>query len=139
MIRRIQTFWLLLAAIAALVSLKLSIFSGMKPGDNQVNQYTSLTGSSNFIILILTAGTGVVAAIIIFLYKNRKMQIRFTWIALILSIINLIMYYLEARKFTNGNYSLTALVVLIIPVLLILALRGIYKDEKLIKASDRLR
>ena len=139
MIQRIQSFWLLLAAVAAFVSLKLAVFTGMKPDSSQVSQYTTLTGISNFTILIVTAAAGAAAIIVIFLYKNRKLQLRITSVALVISIANLVLYYIEAKKFSQGNYTLTALVVLVIPVFFILALRGIYKDEKLIKESDRLR
>lgn len=56
-----------------------------------------------------------------------------------LSIINLIIYYMETKKFESGTYSLTAILSLAIPVLLVLAARGIWKDEKLVKSVDRLR
>ena len=99
-----------------------------------------LTAATNFLLLILTVGIAVTAAIVIFLYRDRKVQLRLSIIALIVSLSNLIIYYNEVRKFTpEGNYSLTSLLALSIPVFLALAIMGIYKDEKLIRSADRLR
>ena len=139
MIQRIQTLWLALASAAALLTLKYSVFSGNKTDAAMVVAWKELTAVSNFIILILSVAIFVITAIVIFLYKNRKLQLRLTLLSLALSIITLILYYNETQKFTEGNYDLTALVALSIPVFLFLSIRGIYKDEKLIKSTDRLR
>ena len=56
-----------------------------------------------------------------------------------LGIINIIIYFTELKKFVSGNMSLTAILVFAIPIFLILAVNGIYKDEKLVKSLDRLR
>jgi hypothetical protein len=58
---------------------------------------------------------------------------------ILISLLNLLLYYRQTQKFAEGNYDLTALLVLAIPVFLILAARGINKDEKLVKSLDRLR
>jgi K+ transporter len=94
---------------------------------------------SNFILLITTAVLTAACLYIIFLYKQRKQQIWLTLAAAGLSIINLIIYFTETRKFESGTYSLTAILALATPVLLALAIRGIWKDEKLVKSVDRLR
>jgi hypothetical protein len=75
----------------------------------------------------------------IFLYKNRKLQQRITILAIIVSLLNIFLYYEQTQKFVEGNYDLTAVLSLAIPVFLILAARGIYKDQKLVKSLDRLR
>ena len=56
-----------------------------------------------------------------------------------LSVINIILYFTELKKFVSGNVSLTALFAFAIPIFLVLAVNGIYKDEKLVKSLDRLR
>lgn len=139
MIQRIQSLWLTLAAIAAFFTLKLSFFSGNKMDQSSVKTWQELTAINNILILILTITLGVIAGIAIFLYKNRKLQLRLTLAALAVSLITLALYYFETKKFTEGNFNLTALIALSLPVLLALASRGIYKDEKLIKSADRLR
>jgi hypothetical protein len=39
----------------------------------------------------------------------------------------------------NGSYQLGSVIPVVVAVFLILALRGISKDEKLVKSMDRLR
>ena len=104
-----------------------------------VKKWTELTATTNFIILVLSVGVAVTSIIVIFLYKDRKMQFRLTVLSIVISILNLVLYYNETKKFTEGNPDITALISLVIPVLLIFAARGIYKDNKLIKSADRLR
>jgi hypothetical protein len=56
-----------------------------------------------------------------------------------LSIINIIIYFSELKKFISGNMSLTAVLAFAIPIFLLLAANGIWKDEKLVKSLERLR
>lgn len=140
MIQRIQSLWLILAATAALLTLKLPVFSGNKMrGSDAAKQWVELTAVSHLLILLFTVAIAVGALMVIFLYKNRKLQQRFTLLGLLLSLSVLILYYNESRSFAEGNFNLTALIALAIPVFLVLALRGIYQDEKLIKDANRLR
>jgi hypothetical protein len=48
---------------------------------------------------------------------------------------------MQTKKFVpgEGNYGISALVALAIPLLLFFALRGILRDQKLVKSLDRLR
>ena len=64
---------------------------------------------------------------------------RITLAAMILSLLNIVLYYNQTLHFTVGSYDLTALVALSMPVTLLLAARGIYKDQQLVKSLDRLR
>ena len=142
MIQRIQSVWLFLAALCAALTYKFSFYSGNKPGvDNKPPAFQELTASSHFILLISTAILVGGCFFIIFLYKDRKLQLSLTIGAIALSVINLIIYFGQTKKFlpAEGNYDLSAILVLIIPVFLVLAVRGIWKDEKLVKSLDRLR
>ncbi len=139
MIQRIQTIWLVLAAAASFLTLKFSFYSGNKIGVDQMPKFTSLVASSNIGLLILTVAVGVAALIAVFLYKNRKLQLRITLAAMLLSLLNILLYYNQTLHFAVGKYDLTALVALAIPVCLLLAARGIYTDQKLVKSLDRLR
>ena len=139
MIQRIQTLWLLLAAAAAFLTIKFSVFSGNMVAPDQTKKFESLTAASNWILLVLTVVLGAALLIAVFLYKKRKQQLRITAAAIILSVINLALYYSQTRKFAEGKLDLTALIALVIPVLLMMAARGINKDEKLVKSLDRLR
>lgn len=90
-------------------------------------------------ILILTVAVALAGLVAIFLYKNRKLQIQLSLSGLLLQLIVLVLYFLETKKFTEGNFALSSIFTFIIPVLFILAWMGIRKDEKLIRSMDRLR
>ena len=139
MIQRMQTVWLLLAALCAAFTYKFSFYSGNTVDKNNVSKFENLVASSNFLLLIFTAILAAGGLIILFLYKDRKLQFRLTLVAIVLAIIDLIIYFQQMKNFTSGNISLTAVLAFAIPVLLILAARGIWKDEKLVKSLDRLR
>ena len=138
MIQRIQTIWLLLASACAFLSLKLSFYSGNKIINAQ-KQFQYLTGRENILLTILSVAVGIAALVIIFLYKDRKMQIRLTIVDMLLSIVNIVLYFSAIKNYVEGNYDFTAIIVFLIPVFLFLAVRGIHKDEKLIRSADRLR
>lgn len=141
MIQRLQSVWLLLAAAAAFCSLQFSFYSGNMIAANQAKSFAVLNAQSNLLLLILSAGVGIASLISIFLYKNRKTQMRIVLIALLVSIINLVLFFTQTKKFVpgEGNYNLTAIFAIVVPVFLILAMRGIKNDEKLVKSLDRLR
>ncbi|MBS1610896.1 MAG: DUF4293 domain-containing protein [Bacteroidetes bacterium] len=139
MIQRIQSVWLLLASIASLLTFEFSFYSGYKIGNTVLNDLISLTASSNLLLIILAALTGIGSFIAIFLFKDRKTQLRITIMALILSVLSLVVYFSQIKNYEKGHFSLTAIFALLIPILLFLAVRGIYKDQKLVKSLDRLR
>lgn len=136
MIQRIQSVWLLLAAACAVLTFKFSFYSGTVANEEGVNY---LTATSTIFLLVLTTLLVVCCLVLIFMFKTRKRQLRLTIAAFLLSVLNIVLYFLEVKKFATGTYSLTAVLALAIPILLFLAARGIWKDEKLIKSLDRLR
>lgn len=141
MIQRLQSVWLLLAAAAAFCSLRFSFYSGNMIAENQSKTFVSLTAQSHLLLLVLTAGVGIASLIAIFLYKNRKMQLRIVLLTLLVSIINLVLFFMQTKKFVpnEGAYDLIAIFAIFIPILLFFAIRGIRRDEKLVKSLDRLR
>lgn len=134
MIQRIQSIWLLLAGVFGIITLNKPFFFGSQLG----LAATNLTGSSSFPILLMTIVVVALSFFAIFLFKNRKLQLTITIIDFILSI-GLIALYFNATKDLIGNISLQSIFVFLIPVFLLLAARGIYKDRKLVKSVDRLR
>jgi hypothetical protein len=141
MIQRLQSVWLLLAAAAAFCSLQFSFYSGNMVAANQTKSWVSLTAQSNLLLLILSAGVGIASLIAIFLYKNRKTQLRIVLVSLLVSILNLVLFFTQTKKFVpgEGSFDLTAIFALMVPVFLFFAIRGIRRDEKLVKSLDRLR
>jgi len=152
MIQRIQSLWLLIAAVCAFMSLKFSFYTGNILASDQAQPVlrnltgVGLTGNTgdvktelNFISLLLVAATGIVALIAIFMYGNRKMQLRLSIVALITSALALVYLFIRTNDFTDGTMSLTSVFTFLPPVFIFLASRGISKDEKLVKSMDRLR
>jgi hypothetical protein len=142
MLQRIQTLWTLLAAACAVLTLKLSFFSGNKMiGNPAAPTFYRVTATSNIILLILTVAIIVAGFVNIFNYKNRKLQFRITLLLALISLIDLFLFYRETTEFRpgEGNFNLTCLLTLAIPFFLILAARGISKDEQIVKGADRLR
>ena len=134
-----QSVWLLLAAIASLLTFKFTFYSGYKIGNTILNDLTALTASSSLLLILLAGLTGIGSFIAIFFYKDRKTQMRISFIALILSILSLVIYFSQIKNYEKGHLSFSAIFAFIIPIFLVLALRGIYKDQKLVKSLDRLR
>ena len=141
MIQRVQTIWLLLASACAFLTLRLSFFSGNKLVNNvkQFESLTAATANGNLVLLILTVAVAIAALVTIFLYKDRKMQMRICLAVAAVSIVNIVLFFSETKKFVEGTFGLTAPLVFAVPLFLLLAVRGIYKDEKLVKSTDRLR
>ena len=136
MIQRVQSVWLLVASIVAFLTLKLSFYSGTYLPDNLYHQ---LNGTENLKVMIPTIGLGVLTLVTIFMFKNRVTQLWFSLAAIVLDLVIIFLYYQTVKDFTRGDYAITAALHIIIILALALAMRGINKDEKLIKESNRFR
>ncbi len=140
MLQRIQSIWLLLAATMSALSLKFSFFSGNKLNpETNVKEWIEYTAAQGSLNAIFTIAIGVASLVCIFMYKDRKRQLLISLIVLAVSFLNIFLYYNASQAFIESNTDLTALISLSIPVFLVLAALGIYKDEQLVKNADRLR
>jgi hypothetical protein len=141
MIQRIQSIWLLLAAICAFVTYPLVLYVGTLV-DGSERKF--LLGD-HFLLMMFIIALGVLSLICIFLFKNRKLQFRLTIFTIVLTIGYLFLQYIMIEQFKKdsaiqtGSYKVAALLPLLMIIFLILAARAIYKDEKLVKSLDRLR
>ncbi len=136
MIQRVQTIWLLLASAAVLLSLKTSFYSGTLITDNS---FHSIMGIDSYGVMILTVALGTALFVNIFLFKHRMLQFRICIFALLAECLIIFLYFRQIKNYSNGNFSLWCALHLFILLFIFLAARGIYKDEKLIKDSNRLR
>ncbi len=136
MIQRIQTLWLLLASICAFASVKLPFYFGSLeiPGPT-----ITITPYDNFMLLVFVIATALMGLVSIFLFSNRSLQIKMCIVGLVLSLANLMHYFLYMKNFKTGGLSLYSILSFLVPVFFILAIRSIYKDQKLLKSLDRLR
>jgi len=140
---------MLLAAICAALTFKFSFYSGNVLVGTNGHEFrrlraipTFINGSSGSILLLIVAVLLVAGILInIFNYKARKKQLWITIGLVVLSLLNIFLYWYNsgAPSFVEGTYDLTAVLSLAIPVFLFMAVRGILKDQKLVKSADRLR
>ena len=107
--------------------------------ENNITRFEELEGGSNFFLLALTGASVLISAITIFLYKDRKTQLKLAIVGIMISIVLLVLYFTQLRKFSNGNFALTSILVLAILIGYIMAAKGIRRDEKLVKSLDKLR
>ncbi|PUZ28031.1 DUF4293 domain-containing protein [Chitinophaga parva] len=146
MIQRIQSLYLLLAAIAGAATWYFPLWHATLTNGTQVEFHAPQSYLLFIVLMIIVA----LAAVSIFLYKNRKLQFRLTVLNVILAIAATALQYIKVQAEGNqlqannlgpvtASYLPAAFLPIVITVLLLLAARGIYKDEKLIKSLDRLR
>lgn len=146
MIQRIQTIFLFIAALAfaALFKFPFAISDVSNNGflaDKDFDVYDSP-------VLLVLAGLGVLIALVaIFLYKNRTLQIRLSYLVIILGIllivVAVILFYNEATTLLDKVHKIDDAAGLYMPILAFiagfLAAMFIRKDEKLVRSMDRLR
>lgn len=139
MIQRKQTLWLLLSGISSALTFKFPFYTGtVIPGTKGVTG-PDLTATDNIFLILLSVITLVLAILTIFLYKNRKQQVLFSFGGLLSSIALIIVYYMFTGNFQTGTIALTAILTVFTVVGFILAIKGIRQDQKLIKDLNRLR
>ena len=137
MIQRIQSIWLFFAALCVFLTLKFSTYVGT---NKDLIPSTFLNGIATLPLIFVTLAVGILTLITIFLYKNRKLQLRLTILAVLMEAGLVFLYYNEIQTFIGkGTFSITAILHVAVIVFLILAARGIRSDNKLIKDSNRLR
>src|ERR1051325_9481119 len=101
MLQRQQTLWLLLSTICSFLSYLFPFYTGqLKDG-----KFERLTAADNFLLMILMGASVLLSAVIIFLYKDRKLQFRLSLLGIAWSVIILIVYFSQLNKFQTGNYA----------------------------------
>lgn len=138
MLQRIQSVWLLIASLLSFATLKFSFYGGNKL-INGVNTFINYTAKENLFILILTVSVAVATLVSIFLYKDRKQQLKIISVIFIVDIVTIVLIYFNTKKFESGTFALSSIIYFAAPVFLIMAMLAIWKDEKLVRSADRLR
>lgn len=139
MIQRIQTVYLVLAAI----SIGNIILAPLGYQETEAGVVASIGMMENLPSIIISA-LGVLLAIIdIFLFNNRKLQLKVTSLFIVLGVLSfasLALFHLVTGVglFTKINYVPYVLAFFSI-TFGVLAHRGINADEKLVRSMDRLR
>jgi hypothetical protein len=135
MIQRSQTLWLLIAATCAILTF---IFPFYNLNTIVMSDSDEFTAKSQIVITVVTSILGALCLFLIFLYKNRKLQLRLSFLALLLSFINIYLYFAYKDDSVSG-VSLFSVFTFFIPLFILMAIKGIYRDIKLIRSLDRIR
>lgn len=138
MIQRQQTLWLILSTLAAILSFTFPFATGQLIKDN-VAVFQSVDASNHFLLLILTGITIVISGATIFLYKDRKLQMKLCLLGLVVAAGILIFFVLQMNKLGKATLALYSILPVLVIAGYIMAYRGILKDEKLVKSLDKIR
>ena len=143
MIQRIQSVWLLLAAACAAAMFFFPVYGGVLQNGLPDNYLAS----SSYLLFLLAILSTALPLLTIFLFRNRQLQMKLTFLNILLGIGLMVMIYLKANNFAAQNatvfkassYKVAAALPILSIILSIMAFRGISADEKLVKSTDRLR
>ena len=153
MIQRIQTLYLLIATAL----LAVTIFTPIAHFFDGTQEYTltafalkdaaGATAQPALYMGILLALAGILPFIVIFLFKNRQLQIRLCAAEIVLligsAVVMGIYCYLSARLFDAANGIISIEIGVAMPLIAIvfvaLAIRSIFRDEVLVRSLDRIR
>jgi hypothetical protein len=159
MIQRIQSIWLFLAVVTLICLFFLPLLTKTVEG-GEYNVYTSgvhheidaSTGSQYSVssvswAAILPVALNLIAALLsfaaIFFFKNRTLQKRLIGLVIFLIIVMTGCSAFNIQLLPGGAAGAAIKVGTFLPLLAIifsaLALRGIRKDEQLLRSADRLR
>jgi hypothetical protein len=145
MIQRIQSIFLLLSGISffSLFGLPFATSTVAIP-----NLFSDLVYNiqDSPILLVLTILGGIISVGAIFLFNNRGLQVRLSYLATVTSILLLIVALLlvyNERTTDAGAETITEGFGIALPILSlifsVLAARYIGKDENTVRSMDRLR
>jgi len=150
MIQRIQTIYILLAAVLGGVGLFLNwvsyelvdqVFNLIPIGEGDDGVHSS------FLVFPLAMLLGVHIAAI-FQFKNRKQQMQSVRIAMVVALLTLVGFSFEHYRNINAfaaqadvqmHYGMATIFPIVVLVLDWMALKAIKKDEDLVRSVDRLR
>ncbi len=156
MIQRIQTLYLIAASLifGLMLFFPMVSFVGGELG-YELTSFGLFTDNASRELILSTTYMGVlnvlvaiIPLVIIFLYKNRILQIRLCYVSwvLMLGLQLFVGYYLYRVNSSIADiavndirYSATVVLPLIGVALIWLSYRGIIKDEALVRSLDRLR
>lgn len=149
MIQRIQTLYLLIATALMAVA----IFTPVAQFFDGTQEYTltafalkdaaGVTAQPALYMGILLALAGLLPFIVIFLFKNRQLQIRLCGAEIVLLLGSVIVmgiyFYHSTRLFDVSSLKIGIAMPLIAIIFVALAIRSIFRDEVLVRSLDRIR
>ena len=131
MIQRIQSIYLLVATISmTLISFKVPVYT--------LNE-TLFMAQDDTNMFVLTIVGAIFSFLGLFMFKNRKFQMKLIRLTVLIQMIIGIRIFMLFNKFevVLNNSFLFLLVFTLIA--LIMAYRGVKKDDDLVRSVDRIR
>lgn len=142
MIQRIQSVYLLLAAILGVIAYFMP-FAVAGSDTMTLSNVSALSGevASAQIFPWLLFSAILLTSVAIFLFKKRKVQIQVSAGAAMVYLLTGSLFLILADRFTHLKIDFQPWIALpfLSAFLCYAAVRGINKDEKLVRAADRLR
>lgn len=145
MIQRIQTVWLLLAMLINAVLFRIDLYTAHII-QNGTDTITAVNVTNYYPLLIIAALITLLPLFAIFLFKNRKQQKGIVTLSIVVTLGFIALTIMRVGNLNNatppatgGAYSVLSVLPVVSLIFLFLALKGIRKDEKLVKSLDRLR
>jgi hypothetical protein len=131
MIQRIQSIYLAVAFIAMiLLSFRTPIYT--------LNDKL-IMAQDDTKMLILTLASGLLALIGLFIYRNRTLQMKFIRVAVIINVVIGVRLFVVWKAFQVSLNTSCLLILFLSTFALILAYRGVKKDDDLVRSVDRIR
>ena len=131
MIQRIQSIYLLVAAISmTLISFKVPVYN--------LNE-TLFMAQDDTKMFVLTIVGAIFSLLGLFMFKNRKFQMKLIRLTVLIQMIIGIRIFMLFNKFEvvlNNSFLFLMAFTLIA---LIMAYRGVKKDDDLVRSVDRIR
>ncbi len=131
MIQRVQSLYLLLAIfLITLATFNLSFY------DLNDQVYTA---KDDLKMLFLLVSVNILCLIALFAFKNRKLQMKLIRFAIVSELIVIIRSLMLWILFQAQIYLMFIIFIFFIFIFLIMAYRGVRKDEDLVRSVDRIR
>jgi tryptophan-rich sensory protein len=138
MIQRIQTLYFILVAVLMSIFISSPLYKDMAAGIDTPGSSPLDLATVGIAVLIL-----IVSLVSALLYKKRPLQIQLSWLTAFLHVALIVVSILviypllgQSDKYAVGFGAILPVISLI---LTLLAIRGVKKDEKLVRGADRLR
>lgn len=132
---------MLLGTICAALIWIIPIYGGT--GTDQLERVFSIR--ENLILMFVVSLATIIPFIAIFFFRSRQIQKKLLLVNLLLTLAIIAIEYFSVTEFrkefgiVQGNWQLSAILPFFSILSSIFAYRGIYRDEKLLSAADRLR
>lgn len=150
MIQRIQSLYLLVGSIVQVLFATGTYYtfnaleSSYKVTGSGIYNYAGEKTDGDMKTLILGIGIAALSIVTIFLFKNRKQQMKFARICALLTIaeiIFLVISYFNVKEIAESEISIgfASFILPISTILFLLATKSIKKDDELVRSVDRIR